>query len=357
METMNIRKIREVYPQTHIWCDSCAKDDLEWGIRHGVAGATTNPVIVGSVLKKELPQWESRITELFATMKNASEDEVAWQLIREMGLRGAAMLKPVFEESKGAFGRVSMQTNIKNYRNADRMIQQAVEFGNLAENMQVKMPVSMAGIEAFEEVTYQGVSVNATVSFSVAQAVAVAEAVERGLARRRAEGLPTEHMTPVCTIMLGRVDDWLKKVVKRDNIIIDPECLEWAGVAVFKHAYEIFTQRGYKTRLLTAAYRNHYAWSSLIGGAVSMTMPRYYLEQVEKSTLPIEDTMSVPVNPAYIQQLREKLPDFVRAYDEDGMKPEEFEHYGAFIICLEGFFKGYDELLQMIRPYQFGKAM
>ncbi len=351
-----IRDIRTKFPETHMWCDSCAEKDLKWGIEHGIVGATTNPVIVGSVLKQELPMWESRICELFAKPE-VTEDEVAWELIKEMGIRGAGMLQPLFEESNGRYGRLSIQTNIKNYKNAGKMTAQAVEFSKLAPNMQVKMPVSPAGIKAFEEATYQGVNINATVSFSVAQAVKVAEAVERGLERRRKEGLETEHMTPVCTIMIGRIDDWLKKVVKRDNIAIDPECLEWAGVAVFKHAYEIFEERGYQTRLLTAAYRNHYAWSVLMGGRISMTLTRYYLEQVELSGFEVKESMSAPVSPELVAQLKDKLPDFVRAYEEDGMKEEEFEHYGAFITCLEGFFKGYDDLLQMIRPYQFGKPI
>ena len=47
--------------------------------------------------------------------------------------------------------------------------------------------------------------------FSVAQAVAAAEAVERGIERREAEGLPTETMGPVITIMVGRVEDWLQR--------------------------------------------------------------------------------------------------------------------------------------------------
>jgi transaldolase len=81
--------------------------------------------------------------------------------------------------------------------------------------MQVKMPVTRAGVEAIEESTYHGVNVNATVSFTVPQAVAVAEAVERGLNRRAAEGKDNGHMRPVCTIMIGRTDDWMKMAVKR----------------------------------------------------------------------------------------------------------------------------------------------
>lgn len=59
----------------------------------------------------------------------------------------------------------------------------------LAPNMHIKMPATSAGIKAFEEATYRGVSINATVSFSATQAQAVGEAVQRGLDRRTAEGL------------------------------------------------------------------------------------------------------------------------------------------------------------------------
>ena len=47
-------------------------------------------------------------------------------------------------------------------------------------------------------------------------------------------------MGPVCTIMGGRLDDWLKVVAEKQDIILEPGYLEWAGVAVFKKAYKIF---------------------------------------------------------------------------------------------------------------------
>ena len=61
------------------------------------------------------------------------------------------------------------------------MVAQAVRFSQLAPNMIVKIPATSAGIPAIEEATYRGVSINATVSFTPPQCVAVAEAVERGL--------------------------------------------------------------------------------------------------------------------------------------------------------------------------------
>jgi transaldolase len=108
-----------------------------------------------------------------------------------------------------------------------------------------------------EEATYQGVSINATVSFSVAQALAAAEAVERGLARREAAGGSTDQMGPLVTLMMGRLEDWLRVLVERDGIVTDPLALPWSGVAVFKRAYRIFRERRYRARLLGAAIRHH----------------------------------------------------------------------------------------------------
>jgi len=131
------------------------------------------------------------------------------------------------------------------HRDGAALVAQAVEFAALAKNIIVKIPATKIGIEAMEEATYRGVSVNATVSFTVPQAVVVGEAIERGLVRREAEGLDVSRMGPVVTIMGGRLDDWLKKVVARDGLTIDPGYLEWAGVAALKRGYHVFAERGF----------------------------------------------------------------------------------------------------------------
>ena len=52
------------YPMTEIWNDSCSVQELKYCIENGGVGATTNPVIVLNVLKKELPQWENQIKSM-----------------------------------------------------------------------------------------------------------------------------------------------------------------------------------------------------------------------------------------------------------------------------------------------------
>jgi len=113
------------------------------------------------------------------------------------------LLKPAFDRYKGKNGRLSIQTDPRFYRDPQAIVEQAVHFSGLAPNMIVKIPVTRAGVAAIEEATYRGVSINATVCFTLPQCIAVAESLERGLTRREKEGKDISTMGPVCTIMVG----------------------------------------------------------------------------------------------------------------------------------------------------------
>jgi len=192
---------------TSLWNDSACIEELEYSIEHGAVGATCNPSIAVSVIKQEIAVWKPRIRELAVVYPTATEDEIAWMVVEEMSANAARLLKPVFDEHKGRNGRLSIQTDPHYYRNSNAMLEQAIRFSKLAPNMIVKIAATKAGIRAMEEATYRGISINATVSFTLPQAIAVAEAVERGLKRREAENLDISTMGPVCTIMVGRLDD------------------------------------------------------------------------------------------------------------------------------------------------------
>ena len=213
-----------------------------------------------------------------------------------------------------------MQTDPRLHRDAAALADQAEHFASLAPNIIVKIPATKVGIEAIEEATYRGVSINVTVSFTVPQAVEAGAAIERGLERRQAENKETASMGPVVTIMVGRLDDWMKTVVERDGIDIDPEYLEWAGVAAFKKAYEVFLERGFQARLLAAAYRNQLQWTELVGGDIVLSPPFGWQEKFQASGHDPQPRIDEPVDPDIIDALL-TIPDFVRAYEVDGMTP------------------------------------
>src|ERR1700719_35664 len=295
-----LHKMTQTTP-TCLWNDSASIEELSYSMEHGGVGATCNPVIVLGVLKKELANWKSRIEVLLKEFPTAGEDEIAWKVVREISVRAAALLKPVFDSQGGKNGRLSIQTDPRLYRDAKSIVEQAEEFSRLAPNMIVKIPVTRAGIPAIEEATYRGISINATVSFTLPQCIAVAEAVERGLQRREKEGRDIAAMGPVCTIMVGRLDDWLKVVCEKENITIDPGYLEWAGVAVFKKAYRIFRERGYRIRLLSAGFCNHMHWSEFIGGDVVISPPCKWQLRFNASDVPVESRIEKAVSPAIVE--------------------------------------------------------
>ena len=177
-------EMTQKYPETELWNDSRSCKELSYAIENGGSGATTNPVIVFNVLKKELPEWEETIQQIVADHPDYTEDDLAWDVIKALGSKAAALLKDQYLQTKGQRGRISFQTNAKYYQNRQLMVDQAIDLAATVDNSQIKVPASKAGIEAIEELTYRGVSVNATVSFTVAQAIQVAEAVERGLKHR-----------------------------------------------------------------------------------------------------------------------------------------------------------------------------
>lgn len=336
---------------TCLWNDSASVQELSYSIEHGAVGATCNPVIVLGVLKKEIKAWKGRIQELIETRPAATEHEIAWQLVRDVSIQAAALLEPIFDKQRGTNGRLSIQTDPRLFRDSDALVKQAVEFSRLAPNMIVKIPVSQAGIPAIEEATYQGISINATVCFTLPQCVAVAEAVERGLKRREAEGKSIATMGPVCTIMVGRLDDWLRVLVEKDNVAIDPGYMEWAGVAVFKKTYQLFQERGYRLRLLSAAFRNPMHWSEFIGGDVVISPPYAWQVRLNASDIEVRSRINDPVPAKVVEQLLEKFPDFCRSYNEGGLAPTEFDSFGPNRRTLRQFITACHDLDGVVRDF------
>lgn len=334
---------------TCLWNDSASIQELTYSIEHGAVGATCNPVIVLGVLKKEMNFWKDRIREIIDERLTATEDEIAWQLVCEISVNSAALLKPIYDAHKGKNGRLSIQTDPRLFRDPQAIVAQAQEFNRLAPNMIVKIPVTCAGIPAIEEATYLGISINATVCFTLPQSVAVAEAVERGLRRREREGKDIATMGPVCTIMVGRLDDWLKVVMEKENIAIDPGYLEWAGVAVFKRTYQLFRERGYRIRLLSAAFRNHMHWSEFIGGDVVISPPYSWQVRFNASDIEVRPRIDNPVDPKIVAELLKKFVDFRRAYAEDGISVEDFDSFGPSRRTLRQFIAACHDLDGVVR--------
>ncbi|KJL40635.1 MULTISPECIES: transaldolase family protein [Microbacterium] len=333
---------------TVLWNDSADPEELRRSIALGAVGATCNPVIALTAIRNHPDVWTPRLQELAAEHPTWGESELGWQAVRELSIEAARQLEPAFAASGGRDGRLSIQTDPRLHRDVDALVAQAVEFSQLAENIIVKIPATATGIAAMEEAAFRGVSINATLSFTVPQAVAVGEALERALDRRGEAGLPEREFGHVVTIMGGRLDDWLKAWTAKNRILTTPGSLDWAGVAALKKAHAVFRERGFRSRILSAAFRNHLQWSELVGGDLVVSPPFDWQHRIDANGIPAEDRISEPV-PAEILDELTSLSEFRRAHDVDGMRPDEFADFGAARNTLRQFLDADAQLDALVR--------
>ena len=120
-----LHKMTQTTP-TSLWNDSASIEELKYSIEHGAVGATCNPVIVLGVLKKEMQAWKPRISALIKELPTATEDQIAWQLVREISVQAARVLEPVFRAHNGKNGRLSIQTDPRLFRDSQAIFEQAV---------------------------------------------------------------------------------------------------------------------------------------------------------------------------------------------------------------------------------------
>lgn len=350
-------EMNEKFPQTELWTDSFHVDHHEYGLTQGITGITTSPTWVSRMLLNEDQKEHTEvIKELQALHPEYSEQDMAWAWTLAMGKKRSNVMIPLWNQGNPKKGRYSIQTAIYHWNNADKIVEMAREVHACNVNMQVKIPASQQGIIAMEQATYEGISVMATLVFSVDQAIAAAEAIEAGLERRKKEGLDNSQLNPMCAVLLGMQDDWIKAYAEQENIVIHPDAYHWGGVAICKKVYKIFKERNYATRVLTAYYRHQLHWSEFIGGDVVMTIPTKWQKRFEVCDVEIKDYMSEPVAADKIEQLS-KLKPFLQAYNENSLRPEDFNTFGPVVMTVHYFSQEYDKAVKRIRDILWPKPI
>ena len=116
-----------------------------------------------------------------------------------------------------------------------------------------------------------------------------------------------------------------------------------AGLAITKRSYAIYKDRGYKAVLLVAALRGDYHLTELGGADLVMSIHPSYQESFVTKDFPREERIDRPVSSESIERLRQ-IPEFVRAYEPDGMAPGEFIAYGVTQRTLSQFSEAWKQM-------------
>ena len=121
-----------------------------------------------------------------------------------------------------------------------------------------------------------------------------------------------------------------------------------SGIAVTKRAYKIYQERGYEAVLLVAALRGSYHLTELAGAQVVMSIAPAPQQWSVAQDHPREERIASPVPPDVIARLS-AMPEFLKAYEPDGMKPEDFISYGVTQRTLCQFVESGWKLIEELR--------
>ncbi len=145
--------------------------------------------------------------------------------------------------------------------------------------------------------------------------------------------------------MIGRLDDYLREIAHDRAASVSEADICLAGLAVSKRAYAMYQERQYEATLLVAALRGPYHLTELAGADLLMSIHPTYQEAFVTGEFPREARIHCPVPDDAIRRLRQ-LPDFVRAYEPDGMSPAEFSAFGLTQRTLSQFTEAGWKLLE-----------
>jgi transaldolase len=319
------------HTSTRWWHDSADPAELDVALQRGAVGVTTNPVLVSAAVKKNRDRWRQPIERVGA--RALPPEQKAEELMR-IAVTHAAEKVPGF---------VCAQVNPAHAGHRDCMLAMAQRFHSWSPNIAVKLPATAAGLDVLEACAADGITVTATVSFTVAQVLATAE--RHRLAQRRARERGIEPGQCFAVLMIGRLDDYLRDVARDARAEVSERDICQAGLAVAKRAHTLYRAQKYDATLLVAALRGPYHLTELAGGDVVMSIHPSYQGAFLSRDLPRETRIDQPVPPDVLARLHD-VPDFVRAYEPDGMKPSEFMTFGLTGRTLSQFDVAWKELEQ-----------
>lgn len=309
----------------------------------GFRGVTTNPPLSLQAIKLAPETWAAEIRQIAAGNPGLDYEGVYWAMYLGLVKKGADAIRPVFDKSGGKYGFLSGQVDPRFVSDGDKMLAQGLTIAAQGPNVMVKLPGSKQGYEVLEELTARGISTNNTTSFTVPQYMRCMAAVSAGLYRAKAAGVDLSKWRSVITHMsarLGELSDWKTEAKARGIELTLPEIRD-GEEAVLKRAYHYGKSVGHPSKMLQCSMRvekdertgktvsRHI--QDFAGSDMVYTCPPGYIAGLMTAGLEPFDPHAIDREPRKesIEKLL-KLPSFRAAYEFEGMRPDEFAHFGSF---------------------------
>lgn len=332
---------------TEFWVNNPSLSELELALSAGAVGVASNPGYINALLKTEpdfVPATARDVLESSVAGGGEGDDEsLAMEVIQRAVSRPLGVFHEKYKETGGRYGHVAIQGNPLRNDDPDFMLAEAEKFRLLGENIIIKLPATVAGIKVLEELTARGWSTIGTMSFSVDQYIAVAEAHRRGLQRT------TKKPRCLITMLPGMFDEYLAEDAARRGVEVSPLVLCQAGISTARAAYRVYRERGYEAIILAGGARSMSHWTELVGEGMAITLSGSLAKKLMEENPPVENRIEASAPEDAIRELRELFPDFVRACDAEALNPEAFRSYGPVVRFQNSLLGGLETIIKEIK--------
>jgi transaldolase/transaldolase/glucose-6-phosphate isomerase len=302
-------------------------------VTEGIRGVTSNP----SIFEKAIGG-SDLYDEQLSTLATADAQSAFEALAITDITRAADILASVYAESNGDDGYVSLEVSPRLAHDTKGTIAEARRLWAQVDrpNLMVKVPATAAGIPAIEELTADGININATLMFSLADYEAVATAYVRGTLR----AVEPSRLASVASFFVSRVDSATDKALDSIGTPVALAARGKAAVANAKLAYrryeEIFGGAQFEEQARNSVRPQRVLW-----GSTSTKDPSY------RDVMYVEELIGPnTVNTA--------PPDTIEAFLDHGIVKadsllQDVDEAAAFIASLQAIGVDFDAITSQLQ--------
>ena len=305
---------------TKLWLDSIDPELVRQNLAWGATGATSNPIIVADLIKSG--RFDPDLAQFVEL--GYDNDTIAWEMTDRLVRKAQEMFQPIWERTTRNDGYVSFEVDplLEDPDHAPAVSERSQQYVELGKkwaaghtNRMIKVPATVAGLGALEELAAAGITLNVTLIFTERQHRAACEAIWRGVQRRD----DLDSFKSVYSIFVSRVDVYTEQQVAE----LSPPVQGEVGIVNAKRIWNlnrefwsdkqtpldqeiIFASTGVKRP-------GEPAWKyvAALAGSDIQTNPPATNTAVSTSSMEFTDQLAVPTDRALVDEIERRV-DFTR---------------------------------------------
>ena len=334
MNRTYFHRVSEMSP-TRVWINNPTREQARQAIAAGAIGCTTNPSYLSKVLVDSVDGEYVRGKIRAMLVEEADDTRLLEKVYSDLAVELAGIFRPIYEESRGTQGYVSIQGDPFN-ESEENILSYAMKNHQRAENITPKIPFVESAKPVVEKLLMSGVPLNITEIMAMRQALDVHEIYEK-VAKARGQ-MPVVYYSHI----MGIFNEYMAEYVAGKGIDIATDIVSQAGIAVARKMVQVLSEHKAKIEMISGGARTVENFTDMVGAHAYVTINWHGTFDVllERNELVVQKFL-LPTPLSVVDELLEKVDEFGRAYMMGGITEAEYEEYGPVVKFRNSFQNGW----------------